>query len=201
MHLSTVIKSGAPRLLIGALVGAAVLAGCGPSGTASATASPSLSPNDAARKFAQCMRQHGINLPDPQSSSSGGNGAFVISNGNGDGNLTAGPDDPKFQKAQDACKSFMPSGGQLSPEEQAKMQQNALKFAQCMRQHGINVPDPDFSSAGHAVLHTPGGSDTMIRPDDPKFIAAQKACESILGRPAGANTSGGGGSGLSAGGG
>jgi hypothetical protein len=42
-----------------------------------------------------------------------------------------------------------------------------LAFARCMRQHGINMPDPQPD----------GRVDTSgVNPDDPKFKAAERAC-------------------------
>jgi hypothetical protein len=111
-----------------------------------------------ALKFARCMRQHGIDMPDPQIS---GN---RIAQGLGG----KGPDDPKFKAAQQACNQYMPNGGQPT-KPNAQQQQQMLQFARCMRQHGINMPDPDAN----------GGTDlsaTKVKPDDPKFKAAEQAC-------------------------
>jgi hypothetical protein len=56
----------------------------------------------------------------------------------------------------------------------------ALKFAACMRSHGVpGFPDP---SASGATVITPGGS---INPQSPQFEAAQTACAKLL-RPGGA---------------
>jgi hypothetical protein len=112
--------------------------------------------------WARCMRQHGINLPDPQLSGDGGIAQQVP---RGDGK---GPNDPKFKAAEQACKQHQPDGGQPgrpSPQEQ----QEALAFARCMRQHGINISDPK-----------PDGTVDMrgigVDRDDPKFKAAERAC-------------------------
>jgi hypothetical protein len=81
-----------------------------------------------------------------------------------------------------------------SAEEEAKMRDGALKWAKCMRDHGVDVPDPTFDGNGRSrvELHSsssgsdpatqsngsgPGGP-TMAGPkDDPKFQAAMKACQ------------------------
>jgi hypothetical protein len=107
---------------------------------------------------ARCLRQHGINMPDPKADA---NGRTVWE-------LPPGvdPDDPKVKAAQQACRQYRPNGGQAqrpSPQQQQQM----LAFARCMRQHGINMPDPDAD----------GRVDTRgINPDDPKFKAAERAC-------------------------
>jgi hypothetical protein len=122
-------------------------------------------------QFASCMRSHGEpNFPDPDAQ----------------GNLTINPSsgiDPsssRFQAAQRACAKFLPNGGQPpSPAQQAKMQQQALKFSACMRAHGVpNFPDPNFGSGGKIAIRI--GSSSGIDPRSPQFQAAQKACASDL---------------------
>jgi hypothetical protein len=108
--------------------------------------------------YARCMRQHGINLPDPKVDTSGRT-EWQLPPG-------VGPEDPKFKAAQQACKRYRPNGGQAQrPSRQ--QQQEMLAFARCMRQHGINFPDPKPD----------GGVDMRgIDIDDPKFKAAERAC-------------------------
>ena len=76
----------------------------------------------------------------------------------------------------EAVRREMPK---LSPEEEAKMRDNALKFAQCMREHGIDMPDPTFDD--HAVdraMAIRGGSETEeLTPfDADKFNEAAGEC-------------------------
>jgi hypothetical protein len=53
-----------------------------------------------------------------------------------------------------------------------------LAFAECMREHGIDFPDPQFDG-GAVMVGGPG-----IDPEDPEFQAAQEACGELLpGRP------------------
>jgi hypothetical protein len=87
-------------------------------------------------KFAECMRTNGVNeFPDPDAS-----GQLTI-----DGvanNSSVDPNSAAFKQALSTCKDLEPSGftGQKrSPQEQA----NALRFAQCIRDHGVkDFPDP-----------------------------------------------------------
>ena len=76
-------------------------------------------PQDAALAFAKCMREHGIDMPDPN-----GDGGIVFKVDNSGSNTVGkgigSPDDPKFQAAQTACKEFLPgkpslSGGGTAP--------------------------------------------------------------------------------------
>jgi hypothetical protein len=115
----------------------------------------------AALAFARCMRQHGINLPDPQLS-----GDMIVQDlGNN------GEDDPKVKAAQQAYKQqHLPNGGQAqrpNPQQQQRM----LAFARCMRQHGISMPDPKITAEG-ILQELPRGLD----PDDPRLRAAEHAC-------------------------
>jgi hypothetical protein len=115
--------------------------------------------------WARCMRQHGVNLPDPQLS---GDGGIIQRFPRGVGK---GPDDPKFRAAEQACRQYQPDGGQPgrpSPQEQ----QEALAFARCMRQHGISMPDPQITAEG-IVEQFPTGVD---RDDKPRLRAAEQAC-------------------------
>jgi hypothetical protein len=47
----------------------------------------------------------------------------------------------------------------------------ALNWARCMRQHGINLPDPKITPDG---IDLPKAS---VKPDDPKFRAAEQTCK------------------------
>jgi hypothetical protein len=60
--------------------------------------------------------------------------------------------------------------------------QEALKFSQCMRSHGVpNFPDP--TSTGGIDINSNSG----INPNNPQFQAAQNACQRYFGpRPSGA---------------
>jgi hypothetical protein len=59
------------------------------------------------------------------------------------------------------------------------MKEAALAHARCMREHGIDFPDPKFSQDGSATVRIgPGG----LNPDDPDFKRAEKACAGSLPR-------------------
>nr|BFE65484.1 hypothetical protein GCM10020063_100100 [Dactylosporangium thailandense] len=149
-------------------------AGDGKAGpTASATGSGKRdrqAEQEALLKFAQCMRDHGIPMDDPQFE---GNGVNIT--------IPEGTDKAKVDAAQAECKQFMPNGGQppkVDPADQEKLR----KFAQCMREHGItNFPDP--SEDGGIMLD----SDKLgIDPRGEQMKAAEKACEQYQPkRPAG----------------
>ena len=130
--------------------------------SAASSSSSSGPPHKSAVAYARCMRAHGLpNFPDPD-----GNGRF---------NAKPDLDSPQFAAAQQACKDLLPNGenkttngGHLTPEQQAQM----LKFARCMRGHGIkNFPDP----TGKGMALGDG-----VDPNSPQFQAAEKACQNLL---------------------
>jgi hypothetical protein len=152
-------------------------------------------PEDAMLEFARCMRENGVDMPDPDTS--GGPGVVTFRAG---GAASAGTkidaDGGTFQKAHEACKDLMGDVGpmNMTPEQQQEMQDQALAFSRCMREHGIDMPDPNFGEGGQVMMRLDKA--TAFDPSDPKFEEAQKACGSAFG-PAGAK----GGPGLSVGGG
>ena len=121
---------------------AAITAGCGGHGgsasiigntssarTTSSGATTKLTAQEKAVRFAECMRANGVpHFPDPDPK--------------GDSNF--GVDVPKevFAKAVDACNALKPPGA-LSSKRTAKQQSASLRFAQCVRDHGVkDFPDP-----------------------------------------------------------
>ena len=123
--------------------------------------------------FAQCMRDHGVDMPDPEFDGDGrGVGGAIRVGGD------EGLDQEDFEAAQTACEDLLEdvrgSFGMDDPEQRAKMQEQMLAFSQCMRDHGIDMPDPQFNEDGGATIQ--GGPGGAIDPDDPDFQAAEEAC-------------------------
>jgi hypothetical protein len=137
--------------------------------------------------FAQCMRSHGVpEFPEPTE------GRLLIRSSDHNGHVTGvNPQSAQFQTAQKACAKLAPNGGKPpSAAEQTKMQEQALKFSECMRTHGVpNFPDPEFSHGGGGIGIRIGGKKggpSGIDPSSPQFQSAQKTCQSNLPRPQGA---------------
>lgn len=119
-----------------------------------------------AAAYSACMRSHGApSFPDPDSQ-----GHLNLKFGKGS---QVDPSSPRFQAAQRACRSLAPSQNTSASNSQFAAQ--ALKFAACMRSHGVpNFPDPKGSGA----FLIQG-----IDPNSPQVKSAQQACQSLL--PAG----------------
>ncbi|HJV09454.1 MAG TPA: hypothetical protein VJ653_07220 [Acidimicrobiales bacterium] len=146
-------------------------------------------PEDAMLEFARCMREHGVDMPDPDTS--GGPGVVTFrAGGASSGAKAIDIDGDTFQKANEACKDLMGDVGpmNMTPEQQQEMQDQALAFSRCMREHGVNMPDPTFGEKGQMMMKI--GDGDGIDPSDPKFQDAQQACGSAFG-PAGAKAGAG----------
>ncbi|GII85678.1 hypothetical protein Ssi03_36680 [Sphaerisporangium siamense] len=134
-------------------------------GAASPSASPAVSSDPV--KFAECMRGHGIDIKDPEP---GGKVQIRIRSG----------DRGKVEAAQKECGKYLQGGGLLGKGNDPKMRDAVLKFTACMREHGVDMPDPKPGEG--AVIKMPKGAD----PDGKKFKEAHKACEKLLpGAPGG----------------
>ena len=147
-------------------------ASASPGGSAAPDASSD--PEAAMLAFARCMREHGVDMPDPVVGANGGTSVTIGGNG------TKGPDPKVMQAANEACKALMPKdfgpgGGELTAEQKDAM----LDFAKCMRDHGVEMADPDFSSGGFSI-QIDGSGKSGPSPDDPAFKAADEACRSIM---------------------
>ena len=140
--------------------------------------------------FSHCMRTHGVpEFPEPSE------GRVLLRSSDRNGHVTGvNPQSAQFQAASKDCAKLSPKGGKPpSPAEQAKMQEKALQFSQCMRTHGVpSFPDPEFSSGGGVGIHIGGrkGGPSRIDPSSPAFQAAQKACQSIMPGPKGGGPAG-----------
>jgi hypothetical protein len=153
---------------------ALITAGCGsnaPSETATATstADKKLSARDKAVKFAECIRAHGVaDFPDPNAKNDFQYGVSVSP--------------AVWKRATTACKDLQPPGT-LSSKRTPKQQSASLRFAQCVRDHGVkDFPDP---VNGEPLIDTykipssnePGGM-TILN-------TATRKCGKVLGEAAG----------------
>ncbi|MFU8851554.1 hypothetical protein ACNAW0_11310 [Micromonospora sp. SL1-18] len=123
---------------------------------ASPSASASLSDQDRQREFVKCMRENGVDVPDPEPGQRGMNVRI------------GGADREKMQPAMEKCRSLLPNGGErpaLTEEQVEKMRE----LARCMRENGV----PDFPDPGaDGSLQING----KFKPDDPKIKAAMEKC-------------------------
>jgi hypothetical protein len=122
---------------------------------------------DAQVRYSRCMRERGIDMPDP--------GA--------DEQMRIEIDDPgAWEEAEEECRPILEEiVGTFEPpseEEQARMREQALEFAKCMREHGVDMPDPQFGDDGRVTVNAEAdaGAPGALRPDDDEFQAAAEEC-------------------------
>ena len=160
------------RLALLSLAAAAglLLTGCGILGgddAADTDASAEKSMEEAMLDFAACMRDNGVDMPDPES----------------DGGMTALPamgEDDEFEAALEACEGLIPVD-ENAPSDEERFETD-LRLAECLRENGIDVDDPE-----------PGmGMALPIDPDDDEHMAAVTQCsdEAGLGLELGNDTEG-----------
>jgi hypothetical protein len=171
------IAAGLLVTACGGGAGSPGVAGAGSSSTSAAKPSSGGSSKGGALAYSRCMRSHGVpDFPDPNS-----NGQIQLEAGPGSDLL---PDSARFKSAQQACKSLTPV---LAPAQQRQQLAAALKFARCMRAHGVpKFPDPTPQTGpqtGSAGGHSGGGGNTLgtngVDPNSPQFQAANRACRSL----------------------
>jgi hypothetical protein len=132
-----------------------------------------------------CMRSHGVpNFPDPTAS-----GGYTLQ---ADGTLEGAGgsvdiDGSQAQAAYGDCRHLLPGGPSVSQLEQDGQQEQQaqaqalpleLKYAECMRAHGV----PNFPGPGQATT-SPGSAPVNV--NSPQFLAATRACQSLI--PAGSH--------------
>jgi hypothetical protein len=138
-------------------------------GTTSSGANKKLTARDKAVKFAECIRAHGVSdFPDPNAKNQFEYGVSVTP--------------AVWTRATTACKDLQPPGT-LSGKRTPKQQSASLRFAQCIRDNGVeDFPDP---VNGEPLVNTykipssnrPGGM-TILN-------AAMEKCGNVLGEAAG----------------
>jgi hypothetical protein len=190
--------------------GVASLGGDADDGDTTSTTLSEEEQEEAMLDWAACMREQGIDMPDPQVDANGRTSVIIGSSREtdddaADGGSGPGPiDRAAFEAAHEECGEPPMLGGELSEEDRAEMQEQALEFAECMRDNGVeDFPDPDFSDMGpgrgpgtrverfddddDAGGAREGSSEVVAGPfgvvelDDPEVRAAFEACQDDIG--------------------
>lgn len=173
------VKRAVPIVFLATMALFAAACGRGPaSGTggtdhrASTTAKP--------LAFSHCMRSHGVStFPDPNS-----NGVWPKSQ------VESAANSPRYRPAASACGHLLPDGGPGVPPTPAVVRQihaDMMKFAHCMRAHGVsNWPDPTLTR-GRTIFDPQAAG---INTSAPQVSAKMQACRHVfpasLGIPPGA---------------
>ncbi|GAA5069921.1 hypothetical protein HNP84_001831 [Thermocatellispora tengchongensis] len=158
-----------PAILAGAALAAVLtLTGCsGGGGTAPGAATPRASGSpggteNSLAKWMTCMRENGVPVEDPRES----------------GRLSAagtGVGAEVLEKAQEACRRYVQSAAVDRPNaNDAGVMDKYLAYARCMRENGVDMPDPVADANGEIVL------EPKTATDSPRYVKAHTACESRL---------------------
>ena len=118
-----------------------------------------------ATMFAQCMRSHGVSIPDPTVAPHAFKNAF-------------GTQSPAFRSAYTVCGHLLPAGRAANQSTvRTRAQINALlAFAGCLRSHGFpSFPDPTGSGElTHQML-----ASARIDLHQPAVVHAADVCTSV----------------------
>ncbi|MBL1097785.1 hypothetical protein [Streptomyces coffeae] len=127
----------------------ALLASCGGAESTSSTGAKSADSDDQSLKHTRCMREHGVDMPDDPANQGSAS--------------TLSGDKDTIEAALKACQKYaQPSG--MDPND-PKLKDDQLKLARCMREHGVDMPDPG-----------PDGGVSFKDTDKEKVDTALKAC-------------------------
>jgi hypothetical protein len=138
-------------------------------------------PEAAAIAFTECMRENGIEMEDPTVDAEGnvlpGRPSDLPEPGEQAG-TQVGPGElgDDLRAAFEACGDLIEGTTfGFTPEDQTELQDQLLALAQCLRDQGLDVADPDLSnpSSGGPREGGPFGIDFQ----DPEVQAAMEQCE------------------------
>ena len=132
--------------------------------------------------FTACMRDNDVDLPDPELDSDGN---ISLNRGSGQ---ALGVDRETIQAAFEACGDLIEGvTQQFARPDITDIEDQLLAFAQCMRDEGIDMDDPDltvFGQGGQGGQGAQGGQGGGpfgdIDLDDPAFQAASDECQEFL---------------------
>jgi hypothetical protein len=150
---------------------------------------------EAALAFTECLREEGLDVQDPDFDGEGGlnfNFGQVFRGGPGEAGPGEGPND-EFRAALDVCRELLEGvAQQFERPDLTEIEDDLLAFAECMRDNGIDMADPDLSGGGRPE----GGLLFQLDVSDPAVEAALETCQSELafgrpGGPGGRNNNGG----------
>lgn len=145
----------------------------------------------AAIAFTDCMRENGVEMEDPTVDADGNVVPGLPTNlpnpEDGDESIGAGLGE-EMQGAFEECGDLLEGTAfGFTRGDVTELQDELLDLAQCLRDQGLDVADPDLS-AGAGGGAGPGGGPFAIDFEDPEVQAALEVCEEFLpnfGGPAG----------------
>ena len=149
-------------------------AGGSTAGSAGTPTSAAASTEAELLAYVQCLRDQGVDIADPTVDADGNLTLGGGGPGSGSGTGTPTIDHDALLAAQDVCGEAPAGAFGSAIRDTTEFQDAALAFVQCMRDEGIDVPDPVFSTTSG-----PGGGGMLGDVDrtDPAVIAALETCQ------------------------
>jgi len=153
--------AAAAQLVLGACSSAGgddVASAGGENNAADPAATESAAPLDEdaqALVFAECMRENGVDMPDPGPGQQGLVDAFR--------SVAGDYDRATLNQAITACQDLMPQYAQQQHTDEAM-----LELAECLREQGLEVSDNPFQDAHSGEI------------DQNEFVAAMEVCRDVL---------------------
>lgn len=124
-------------------------------------------PREQATKYSECMRANGVaDFPNPNAEGQFPYEGISVSNAT-------------WQNAVSACANLQPPGMSANAQRTPAQQDSALRFAQCVRDHG--VPDfPDPATARDPLIDTSKMRGDVSASSIPELKPAVAACDSFF---------------------
>ena len=137
---------------------------------------PLVEAEEAMLAFTQCLRDQGIDIGDPTVGADGSLQLppieFTSEIGGTEGEA---PDFSAFEEMMAPCEGLLNGVGGIGTNADASGFEDALvEYTQCMRDNGVDMPDPDFSGSGGII--NLGGSGM----NEGEFEAADAICRSVF---------------------
>jgi len=143
--------------------------------TTTAEAAPDLDQEEAVIALVECLREEGLEVSDPEVDADGNVDLRSLFRQAGESQS----DRESFQAGAEACEEEIASVRVSFTRDfdLTEIQDQLIIFAQCMRDNGYDMDDPDLSNFGQPGNGGGGGPFGDIDPEDPDFISANEACE------------------------
>jgi hypothetical protein len=140
------------------------------------TGDPLVDAEAAMLEFTRCLRDQGIDIGDP---TVGPDGSLQLPpiefTVEGDGSEGGEPDFSAFEEMMAPCEELLSGVGPLgSITDASEFEDTLVEYTQCMRDNGVDMPDPDFRGNGGVIDLGSGAT------DEAGFEAADAICRSLF---------------------
>lgn len=129
--------------------------------------------------YMDCMRDEGIELDSAEIEESEARAVGPESDDQGATVNGVEVDEQEFAEAQETCEPLLAdvvASRDVDPEQIAEMQDEMLAFSECMREQGVNWPDPTFEEDGIVSMEHDDADPDMPDPNSDEAQAAMEAC-------------------------